>query len=232
MGAPWARRFRFSALAVAVAAAVAPVAVGDAAVLTVVIPPFPTRTVTYAQCASFTFNGTTLTCVPVTAPPPPPPDPEQPPTTPGTPFAGCPGDALMIDAPWGSTAINTFDYGYFGPNILSVRVTVPANATGTNTRSSSWVEYGTAPFVREAVLSTAACDFSNTNALRNGFGQPMRSAPNAVSFAFQYTLGPAGRFATRLTPGQTYYVNVRNRFSDGSLSCPLTSCAMRGGFPQ
>lgn len=229
MSAPWAR-LRLPALAIAVAAA--PLSVVDAADLTFNIPPYPPKTVTYSQCASFTFNGSTLTCVTQSAPPPPPPsDPEQPPTTPGTPFAGCPQNALMIDAPWGNNAINTFDYGYFGPNILSVRFTVPVNAAG-GTKSTSWVEYGTAPFVREAVLSTAACDFSNTNALRNAFGQVARSSPNTTRFSFQYTTGPAAQFSIHLDPGKTYYLNVRNQFSDGALSCPIPSCAMRGGFPQ
>jgi len=26
--------------------------------------------------------------------------------------------SLMIDGAWGNNSINTFDYGYFGPNIL------------------------------------------------------------------------------------------------------------------
>ena len=86
--------------------------------------------------------------------------------------------------------------------------------------------------MREAVLSTAACDFSSTNALRNGFGQVARSAANTTRFSFQYTTGPAAQFTIHLDPGKTYYLNVRNQFSDGTPSCPVPSCAMRGGFPQ
>jgi hypothetical protein len=227
MSAPWIRILRGASLAAA--AATIAVAGARAAVLTVVIPPWPPKTVTYSQCASFTFNGSTLTCVPTSAPPPPPTDTPPPPTS-GTPFAGCPSDALMIDGVWGNNAINTFDYGYFGANILSLRIVVPATANTSGT--SSWVEYGTAPFVREAVLSTVACDFSNTYALKKGSGQPARSSPDTISFSFRYTTGPAGMFTVHLQPGNVYYLNVRNRFSDGSLSCPIPSCAMRGGFPQ
>lgn len=229
MSAPLARPLRVASLAVCLAASAAV----HAASITVVVPPSPPKTYFYSQCSSFTWSGSTLTCVPAgqPTPQPPPPDP-QPPTTPGAPFEGCPSNALMINAPWGNTAINTFDYGYFGPNILSLRIVVPTTATINKTRTTSWVEYGTAPFVREAVLSTRACDFSTTYALRKGSGQPAKSAPDTIGFSFSYTLGPAGTFSVHLEPGQTYYLNVRNYFSDGSLSCPLTSCAMRGGFPQ
>jgi hypothetical protein len=131
---------------------------------------------------------------------------------------------------WGNNAINTFDYGYFGPNILSLRIVVPAGASTSKT--TSWVEYGTAPFARDAVLSTAACDFSNANALKKGSGQVARSAPDTMRFSFNYTTGAPSMFSVHVEPGQVYYLNVRNRFSDGSLSCPIPSCAMRGGFPQ
>ena len=229
MSAPLVRILRGASLAALVAAS----AGAGAASFTLSIPPYQPKTYSFPQCASYTYSNSTLTCVPANQQPTPPPsEPAQPPTTPGTPFAGCPSNALMIDNVWGNSAINTFDYGYFGPNILSLRIVVPSTGTGTGTRTTSWVEYGTAPFVREAVLSTVACDFSNTNVLRTGFGQPARSAPDTISFSFAYTTGPAGMFTIHVNPGQTYYLNVRNRFSDGSLSCPLTSCAMRGGFPQ
>ena len=228
MSAPFARPLRVASLAALVAAS----AGVHAATLTVNIPPFPPKTVTYTQCASFTWNGSVLACVPANQTPPSTPTDPQPPNTPGTPFAGCPPNTLMIDNAWGNSAINTFDYGYFGPNILSVRIVVPSTATSTNTRTSSWVEYGTAPIVREAVLSTVACDFSTANALRNGMGQPAKSPPDTVGFKFAYTLGPVGTFSFHLDPGKTYYLNVRNQFSDGTLSCPISSCAMRGGFPQ
>jgi hypothetical protein len=135
----------------------------------------------------------------------------------------------MIDNVWGNSAINTFEYGYFGANILSLRIVVPANASTSKT--TSWVEYGTAPFVREAVLSTVACDFSNTYVLRKGSGQAARST-DQIGFSFGYTTGPAGMFTVHFQPGGVYYLNVRNQYSDGTLSCPVPSCAMRGGFPQ
>jgi hypothetical protein len=226
MSAPWVRILRGASL---VAAAVAS-ADALAASFTLVIPPYQPKTFSFSQCSSFTYSGSTLTCNTATQPPPPPPDTPPPPPSTGTPFAGCPSNALMIDGVWGNNAINTFDYGYFGPNILSLRIVVPS--TANTRRTSSWAEYGTAPIVREAVLSTVACDFSNTYVLRKGSGQPARSGPNTIDFSFSYTTGVPGMFDVHFEPGQVYYLNVRNYFSDGSLSCPIPSCAMRGGFPQ
>ena len=210
MSTPWVRILGGASLAAAAAAFTG----AQAAVLTLSIPPYPPKTVTYNQCASFTFNGSTLTCVPATTSTPPPTGTPPPPSS-GTPFAGCPGDALMIDGAWGNNSINTFDYGYFGPNILSLRIVVPAGASTSKT--TSWVEYGTAPFARDAVLSTVACDFSNTYALKKGSGQAARSAPDTMRFSFNYTTGAPSMFSVHVEPGQVYYLNVRNRFSDGSL---------------
>jgi hypothetical protein len=204
-----------------------------AASFTLNIPPNSPRTYNFSQCSSFTWSNSTLTCVTGSQQPPaqPPIDP-QPPTTPGAPFEGCPSGSLMINVPWGTTALSTFDYGYFSTNILSLRVVVPTTASGTQTRTSSWVEYGSGAAVRQAALSTRACDFSSQYALKTSAGFPATSQ-DTISFSMKYTIGPASRYVVHLEPGQVYYLNVRNRYSDGSLSCPTQeACSMRGGFPQ
>ena len=195
------------------------------------VPPFPPKTYEYSVCTGFTWSGNTLTCVTGGTPPPPPPPP--PPDTPstGTPFEGCPGDALKIDGQWGRTAISTFDFGYFSSNILSVRVQVPNDATGTSIRTSSWVEYGSGPITREAVFSSAACNFSPTYALKTALGLPAKSV-GTTTFSFKYTFGNATTSAVKLVPGGVYYINVRNRYPDGSLSCFQEACSMRGGLPR
>jgi hypothetical protein len=229
MSAPLARTIRFAALATCVAASGAV----HAASFTLDIPPDNPRTYAFPQCASFTWSNGLLTCVLKTGSPTPPitpPDPG-PPTTPGAAFQGCPSNALMINVPWGTTALNTFDYGYFAANILSLRVVVPVTATGTKTRTSSWVEYGSGAVVREAVLSTKACDFTAQYALKTSNGSAARSQ-DTISFSFKYTIGPPSTYVVHLEPGQEYYLNVRNRYGDGSLSCPTQeACSMRGGFP-
>jgi hypothetical protein len=197
---------------------------GRAASFTVNVPPNPPQVFTYAQCASFSWNGSTLTCVPPVQNPPPTPSS-------GTPFEGCPDDALKIDNVWGDYAIATNLYGYFSSQILSVRVAVPSNASGTQIRTTAWAEYGTGPIAREAVFSTAACDFSGTFALRSSLGAPMKVS-NVIRFNFAYSFGPATMTSVHLDPGKVYYINIRNRYSDGSLSCFQEACSMRGSLPQ
>jgi len=229
MSAPLARSLRVATLATCIAASGAV----QAASFTLNIPPNSPKSYSFTQCASFTWSNGVLTCVPKTGAPTPPPTvpPDQPPTTPGSPFQGCPSGALMINVPWGTTALNTFDYGYFAANILSLRVEVPVTASGLKTRTSSWVEYGSGGVVREAVLSTQACDFSAENAVKNSNGTPMMTK-DRIDFSFKYTIGPPTISVVHFEPGLTYYLNVRNRYSDGSLSCPTLACSMRGGFPQ
>jgi hypothetical protein len=227
MNARIASPFRVTILAACLLSA----AGAHAGSFTLDIPPNAPKTYTFPQCGSFTWNGSTLTCNTDGTPPPPPPPPPTPPTPPSTPYAGCPAGSLMIDAPWGGTAISTFDFGYFSTQILAVKVVVPAGASGLQTRTTSWAEYGSGPTVREAVFSTRPCDFSTEYALKTGTGAPAK-VQDVVSFSFKYTLGPPTPFAVHLDPGATYYMNIRNRFSDGSLSCFTQACSMRGGFPQ
>ena len=136
----------------------------------------------------------------------------------------------MIDAPWGSNLINTFDYGYFADNILSIKLDVPLGASGNKIRTTSWTEYGSGPVAREAVFSTRPCDFGTQYAVRTGLGAALRMV-NVIRFSFTYTVGAPSTYAANLTPGQTYYLNVRNRYPDGSLSCDSLACTMRGSFP-
>ena len=136
----------------------------------------------------------------------------------------------MIDAPWGSNLINTFDYGYFSNNILSIKLDVPLGASGNKIRTTSWTEYGSGPVVREAVFSTRPCDFGTQYAVRTGLGGALR-AVDVIRFSFTYTVGAPATLSGNLTPGETYYLNVRNRWSDGTPSCATQACTMRGSFP-
>jgi hypothetical protein len=193
------------------------------------VPPFPPKTYEYSVCTGFTWSGNTLTCVTSGSPPPPPPPPQTPSS--GTPFEGCPADALKIDGQWGNTAISTFDFGYFSSNILSIRIQVPNDATGDRIRTSSWVAFGAGQVAREAILTTAACDFSNTYALKTSSGGAAHFYPGSTAFSFRYTFGNPTLTAVKFEPGKVYYINARNRYADGSLSCFLESCSMRGGLP-
>ena len=147
-------------------------------------------------------------------------------------FAGCPAGTITIDGQWGKDAIVTAEFGTFSTNIMSIRVTPPANwAPGTSTKTSSWVEFQDAGTVREAVFSKMPCDFTTTNALRSSSGGAFRIL-DAISPSFKYKLNSPSTTAAGLTPGTSYYINIRNYWSSGALSCTSGSCNMRGGLPQ
>jgi hypothetical protein len=147
------------------------------------------------------------------------------------PFEGCPADALRIDAVYGDTAIDTGTYGEFGNNIMVVRFTVPTTASGARVRSSSWAEYIGGRTVRMSAFSTRPCDFSAASALRSSTGAAFVTNSGSLTIAYNYTLGPATATAASLTPGETYYINALNQFPDGSPSCTIADCRMRGTLP-
>lgn len=167
----------------------------------------------------------TLTCTQDSTPTPPP-STEPPP--PAYPYAACPSNTIIINGQWGNNAIETRDYGTFSTNILVVEVSVPANWDAASIKKSSWVEYVDGGAPREAVFSTKPCDFSDLNALKSG-GWPARVFSNQPGFAYKRP-GVSGSAYT-LTPGTTYYINIRNRYPDGRVSC-TSSCNMRGGLPK
>ncbi|MEO8485283.1 MAG: hypothetical protein ABI585_03000 [Betaproteobacteria bacterium] len=144
-------------------------------------------------------------------------------------FAGCGGGDLKIDSQWGNLVIGTADWGTFGGNIVSVRVQVPTSFLAGGVRTSSWAEFQDGGAPREAVFSTAACDFSDANALKLG-GWPAHVFGNQVSFKYK----PPGSSGTAytLTPGSVYYINIRNAYTSGGNSCTSGSCGMRGGLPN
>lgn len=180
--------------------------------------------------AVWTFNAATntLACTSAVVTPPPvdPPPVVTPPNT-------CPAGTLWIKNQFGNVAIDTAVYGDFGQNIMVVEIKVPTDFAGTTVRTSSWGEYGSGPVSRTAVLSKVACDFTNANALKTSTGIPARSPDNATGFAMKYKAGGANLGAVDFVPGATYYLNVKNYYSDGSPSCPNgVNCRMRGGLPR
>jgi hypothetical protein len=69
------------------------------------------------------------------------------------------------------------------------------------------------------------------NAVKNSAGAAFKGFQQRPSF--QYSAGPTGMTNAHFDAGATYYWNLRNRYSDGSLSCaPPNSCNMQGGLPQ
>jgi hypothetical protein len=144
-------------------------------------------------------------------------------------FAGCPAGSLTIDGQWGQSAIETAQFGDFTTQILSIRVSPPTGWSSSTAKTSSWAEYRDSPVSREAVFSTQPCDFSTTNALKTSLGIAARSV-DVIGFAFKYKTGGGTTSSVSITPGQHYYINVRN-LQQGQNSCTSGTCNMRGGLP-
>jgi hypothetical protein len=106
---------------------------------------------------------------------------------------------------------------------VSIRVNPPANATGTQLRTTSWVEFGAGPVQREAIFSTKPCDFTNASALKNSLGAVFKSL-DQNRFSFVYKIGSAGTTSAGLTAGGSYYINVRNKNSAGQDTCGYGDC--------
>lgn len=172
-------------------------------------------------CQTATYANGVLTCATGQAGDNPAPVPTPAPT-PAPPPDSCPSDTLRIKGQFGNTAIDTGEFGSFGTNILVVEIKVPADFSGSAQRTTSWVEYGSGPSQRHAVLSTKPCDFTVANAVRSGYGAQVSNGPNRFSFVYSAT---GGGIAAKLTPGVTYYLNVRN------LDC-TGDCRMRGSLPK
>lgn len=160
----------------------------------------------------------TLSCVPNSAPTPPDPTP---------PVVTCPTGSVVITGRWGTNDIQTSQYGNFGNNFLAVQLKVPTDFSGSNVRSTGWVEYQAGSVARYAVLSTQPCDLSDANAVKTPYG-PVKSV-DQIRFTFSYS-ATGGGYTAKLLPGVTYWVNVKNQRANGTPTCSIANCSMRGGI--
>ena len=132
---------------------------------------------------------------------------------------------------WGNPTVYSWDVAPFVHQTIAFQIKVPSNATGNSLRTSSWVEYTTGKFQREAAFSKVACSFAPADALANGYGGKLTTTGN-VAPSFIYKIGSPSGTATGLTPGQTYWINIRNRDQSGANNCTVPDCAMRGNVPD
>ena len=122
--------------------------------------------------------------------------------------------------------------GFPAGAILVGRLTVPQNAKGTGPGLVSMAEYIDGQADRIMTISTSSCDF-------RGFkpGQFPTSDPTGATrpMAWSFSNNPSIQFGLmgsagnqpKLVPGQTYYVNIRNRDYSGEESCKTTTCNVR-----
>jgi len=148
---------------------------------------------------------------------------------------------VILDVPFGAQATTGGSGGSFLANgIVVARFTVPAGFTSGsgNKGTITAAEYGDPGTYRQASLSTKACDFRGVSTgtgvsyqysiSGGGATYPLFwSASNQPSV--QYTVSGTALATPQLTPGTTYYFNIRNYspFINGGLggvSCGGSTC--------
>lgn len=138
----------------------------------------------------------------------------------------------IVDLPWGGTLDTAGFPPGFEPDMVFVgRLTVPLGATSVSTPGQvRFVEYVDGQAQRVMSLSRQACDFrgftpgSVSSTDPTGTNYPMKWS-NDINPVIQYQLHPA-LFNAVLTPGTTYYFNLRNIdwSAGGRPSCTTQTC--------
>jgi hypothetical protein len=137
----------------------------------------------------------------------------------------------IVDLPWGGTVDTAGTPPGFEPDMIFVgRLAVPAGATSvTSPGQVRFVEYVDGQAQRVMNISTEACDFrgfipgSASQTDPAGINYPMKWS-NDINPAVLFQMQP-GLFNAVLTPGKTYYVNLRNmNWVTGGQSCFTQTC--------
>lgn len=134
-------------------------------------------------------------------------------------FCGSFPSLLYSVLPWANNMVRSVDSPYpsFAWNGAWVaRFTVPSSVATPRAGSIDVVEYAGGPLSRQVTISQFACDFRATDPSGQQ-GPIFSSTSTAVSAPLRDSTAGGG---VVLQPGQTYYVNVRNLWQDGSISCP------------
>ena len=99
----------------------------------------------------------------------------------------------------------------------TVQFVVPATMSASSVGSMSSAEFSGEPTFREVTISKTPCDFRATDV--TGVNGPL-ARQSGISNTIQFVTAPRTGFAV-LTPGASYYYNVRNfQPSTGTISCP------------
>ena len=124
-----------------------------------------------------------------------------------------------------SIQANSRDYpvppGFAANGAWVEQFTVPATASGGQIGRLTLAEFDGPPTFREATLSTTPCDFRPTDP--SGASGPIARG-SGIGVTQLFSVGAAVAGIPTLGAGGTYYFNVRNANTDGSLSCGAAKC--------
>ena len=128
---------------------------------------------------------------------------------------------LFSDLGWVGTRIFSRDFtdapGFAWNGVWVVKLSIPGNATSTQTGQIAVVEYGGPPTSRELTISRVPCDFRPDDPTGNN-GPFLRDEGNAPTEYF--VLGSSSGGKVGLMPGVDYYVNIRNwQIQTNQISC-------------
>ena len=102
--------------------------------------------------------------------------------------------------------------------VWAIRFTVPPTATSGAFGALQVAEFGGPPTFRDVTLSTNACDFRTTDP--TGVNGPLAAA-SGLTAQIPFVAGASMPPTAGLTPGATYYFNVRNyQRSAAIFTCP------------
>ena len=150
----------------------------------------------------------------------------------GADFCGQYPQVARVNLNWGGYIDTNRNGGFPAGAILVGRLTVPANAKGTGPGLVSMAEYIDGQADRIMTISTSSCDFRGFKPGQFPTSDPTGATrPMAWSFSnnpsIQFALSGAAGNQPKLVPGQTYYVNIRNRDYSGEDTCKTTTCNVR-----
>jgi len=107
--------------------------------------------------------------------------------------------------------------GFAWNGAWAVRFTVPSTASSGAFGSLSTSEFNGPPTSREVTVSSTACDFRPTD-LGGASGPLGRAIGNTATLTFR--IGSGTSTVAGLTPGQTYWFNIRNyNPNSGTITC-------------
>jgi hypothetical protein len=138
----------------------------------------------------------------------------------GQDFCGSYQNVVRLSKSWGDNApIYTYTAGNFAANGVIVVSFVAGSGNYANAGSTQVAEFNGIPAFRQINISKSSCDFRSVDP--TGTSGPYVMAQGSLSPHISWNVG---RPPVSLTPGQTYYVNIRNWLDGFGQTCSVGSC--------